>query len=212
MMLQSQFRNTFRGFAAWAVFAATIPGCAQTVWLKDGATSLDFDRDRAQCEYEAAAATASYGSSSPTARGYSGALARGIVEGIDLGSRQAELMRLCLTARGYRRSVVAASEQMRAPSQMTEAELPNSQIVATDTAKSAIVRVLAEKNNCASTGDLTGSAGRNGRELYHVACEDGRRLQFGCLFAYPVASEGGIPMIQAPGSRYTQPACWHHSL
>ena len=77
-----------------------IQGCAGPTWVKPGAVQADFDRDVAQCKYEAASATASYGGG-PTRRTTAGALGQGIGEGIDLGLRQRDLIMLCLQARGY---------------------------------------------------------------------------------------------------------------
>ena len=69
-------------------------------WVKAGATHQDFDRDSAQRKYEAASATASYGST-PTARSPAAAAGHGFGEGIAIALRQSELETLCLQARGY---------------------------------------------------------------------------------------------------------------
>ena len=82
----------------------------QFVWVKEGATEAGFERDKAQCQYEAAAATANY-NTGPTARGYSGAVAQGIGEGIAIGMRQAELIQLCLQAKGYSKQSIQYSGQ-----------------------------------------------------------------------------------------------------
>lgn len=83
---------------------AILSGCAtpmaQYMWVKDGATQGDFDRDMAKCQYEAAAATAGYGAG-PTVRSSSGDFVQGFGEGMTRGLRQNELVQLCLTAHGY---------------------------------------------------------------------------------------------------------------
>jgi hypothetical protein len=82
-----------------------LSGCAApTVWTRPGAVSSDFERDRAQCQYEGAAATANY-NTGPTARSYGGAVGQGIGEGIAIAMRRNELFTLCMQARGYRQRV-----------------------------------------------------------------------------------------------------------
>ena len=82
-----------------ASFAVT--GCiAPPDWYKDGATVQEFERDRAQCVYEANAATAGY-SQGQTARTQSGAIAQGFGEGLTMALRQRELAILCMRAKGY---------------------------------------------------------------------------------------------------------------
>lgn len=78
-----------------------LTGCAPNyMWVKEGATQSEFDRDKAQCQYEASSSMANY-NTGPTARGASGAAAQGIGEGIAIGMRKAELIQLCLQAKGY---------------------------------------------------------------------------------------------------------------
>jgi hypothetical protein len=55
-------------------------------------------RDKAQCDYEATSATASY---APNSRGYRTSTVAGIADAIAIGQRQGELIQLCLRARGY---------------------------------------------------------------------------------------------------------------
>lgn len=91
--------------ATVALFAVPVlAGCAHhnMMWVKDGATQADFDRDRAQCIYESAAATGSYNPSGSTARSTGGAIAQGIGDGIAIGLRRQEIAILCMQARGYR--------------------------------------------------------------------------------------------------------------
>lgn len=84
------------------VLALTLAGCggAPFLWVKSGATQSDFDRDMARCKYEAASSTANY-NTGRTAGTLSGAMAQGIGEGMAIGSKQVELIQLCLQAQGY---------------------------------------------------------------------------------------------------------------
>lgn len=91
--------------AARAIAAAVVlanAGCAfePLVWTHATAGPVDLERDVAQCRYEATAATASY-STGPTARTRSGAIAQGFGEGLTRSMRGAELLNLCLRARGW---------------------------------------------------------------------------------------------------------------
>ncbi len=87
---------------AAVISLAILAGCASPLWTKEGATQADFNRDAAQCEYEAASATASY-SQGQTARTTGGAAAQGFGEGMAIGLKKNELGRLCMTAKGYTR-------------------------------------------------------------------------------------------------------------
>lgn len=86
---------------------AALVGCAQFTWVKDGADAADFERDKAQCVYEASLATAGAGSGSGYYRSTGQAVAAGIGEGIALGLRQLELATLCMRARGYQQVPIA---------------------------------------------------------------------------------------------------------
>lgn len=81
-----------------AVLALALPGCAhqQTMWAKDGATPDQFERDKAQCIYEASAAT------QQTTPGYRTAFG----QELDRAMRRNELAVLCMKARGYSQQVV----------------------------------------------------------------------------------------------------------
>ncbi len=86
---------------ASSILILNLVGCAPApLWTKDGATQAHFDRDKAQCEYEAALATASY-SQGQTARTAAGAAGQGFGEGIAIGLKKTELGRMCMAAKGY---------------------------------------------------------------------------------------------------------------
>ena len=78
-----------------------VSGCTPNyVWVKNGATQADFERDKSQCIYEAASATANY-NTGPTLRGIGSAAGQGFGEGIAIGLRRNKLVLLCLQAKGY---------------------------------------------------------------------------------------------------------------
>lgn len=88
------------------VLVLAVSACAPPfMWVKEGATQSDFNRDMARCKYEAASATANY-NTGRTAGTLSGAIARGIGEGMAIGSRQVELIQLCLQAQGYTKHLI----------------------------------------------------------------------------------------------------------
>lgn len=82
------------------VAAALLAGCAQTVWVKPGATESDFAHDRAVCDYQSELATPStniYNS----AGSMNDAIADGIASGIADGIRKGTLMQKCMIANGW---------------------------------------------------------------------------------------------------------------
>jgi hypothetical protein len=88
------------------VVAVLLTGCAKKVWLiPPGLTQTDFERDKAQCLYEARLNTPPSGAYIPPAPkdryGVSGAIATGFVRGLEEAARTAELFGLCMRARGY---------------------------------------------------------------------------------------------------------------
>ena len=76
-----------------AIAAVTLAGCQnKIVWDKSGATAVDFDKAKLECEYEAAKATASGGNF-----GMSSAVGAGIAEGM----KRQELGTMCLRSKGW---------------------------------------------------------------------------------------------------------------
>lgn len=75
-------------------------GCGGGTYNKPGATQAEFDRDLAQCRYEAASSASAYGSSE-TRRSASGAAGQGVGDAVAESGRRSELIDLCLRARGY---------------------------------------------------------------------------------------------------------------
>ncbi len=86
-------------FATVAI-ASVLVGCAQTVWVRPGATQSDFACDRATCDYQSEMGTPS--SSRYDGRGnMNDAIADGIVSGIADGIRKGTLMNKCMVANGW---------------------------------------------------------------------------------------------------------------
>jgi len=82
-------------------FIFLLEGCGSNqVWVKNGITQAEFNSDKAQCEYEAASATANYNTGS-TAYGIGAAAGQGFAEGITIGLKKIELQKLCMQAKGY---------------------------------------------------------------------------------------------------------------
>ena len=71
-----------------AAIALTLAGCAKPVWYHPTKTQADFDRDAAQCQYEAIAATAN--------------IVGGSAAGMQQGFARAEVAQACMRARGYK--------------------------------------------------------------------------------------------------------------
>ena len=83
-----------------------LSGCVNKVWMiPEGRTQMDFERDKAQCMYEARIYTppsSAYVPPAPRDRyGISGAIATGLAQGIEEGVRIANLFGICMRARGY---------------------------------------------------------------------------------------------------------------
>lgn len=77
-------------------------GCATSPggWVKSGAPMSDVELDKAQCTYEAKAATASY-KSKPSAPGGTAAMGAAVGDGIVIAEKRIELTNDCMKARGY---------------------------------------------------------------------------------------------------------------
>lgn len=93
------------------LMAMVLIGCTNKVWmLPDGTAQIDFERDKAQCLYEARIYTPRSQAfvPPPPARhdryGLAvglGALATGIARGLEEGTNTAMLFNACMNARGY---------------------------------------------------------------------------------------------------------------
>jgi hypothetical protein len=80
-----------------------VAACASPVkeWTHDTAATSRLDQDKAQCDYEAKAATASY-STSPSDNKMSSAIGTGIGDGIAIAEKRIELINECMKVKGYR--------------------------------------------------------------------------------------------------------------
>lgn len=80
----------------------TLSGCVTSVdhWSKPGATQATIDHDKAECQYQAKSATASY-SSAPSDKSMSAAVGAGVGDGIVVAEKQIDLTNDCMRLRGY---------------------------------------------------------------------------------------------------------------
>jgi hypothetical protein len=83
-----------------AAIACSACTTAPAGWQKSGAAMSDLDKDKAQCTYEAKAATASY-KSTPSKPGEAAAMGAAIGDGVVIAEKQIELTNECMKARGY---------------------------------------------------------------------------------------------------------------
>ena len=92
-----------RHLIAVCVGCLGIAGCATapTGWSKVGAPSTALEQDKAECTYQAKAATASYHSSSSSAESASSRLGAAVGDGIIIAEKQVALTNECMKARGY---------------------------------------------------------------------------------------------------------------
>jgi hypothetical protein len=99
-------RNEMKKIVLVLLAMAMLSGCVNKVWMiPEGRTQRDFERDKAQCMYEARIYTppsSAYVPPAPRDRyGISGAIATGLAQGIEEGARIANLFGMCMRARGY---------------------------------------------------------------------------------------------------------------
>lgn len=87
---------------AGALSLVLLCGCASSPsgWTKSSVASTDLQRDKAECAYQAKAATSSY-HSSPSKKGEAAALGAAIGDGIVIAEKQVELTNECMRSRGY---------------------------------------------------------------------------------------------------------------
>lgn len=80
----------------------TLSACVTSVdhWSKPGATQATIDHDKAECQYQAKSATASY-SSTPSDKSMSAAVGAGVGDGIVVAEKQIDLTNDCMRLRGY---------------------------------------------------------------------------------------------------------------
>jgi hypothetical protein len=85
-----------------AVTAMALSACTTSPpgWQKSDTPMSDQERDKAQCTYEAKAATASY-RSQPSKPGEAAAMGAAIGDGVVIAEKQIELTNECMKARGY---------------------------------------------------------------------------------------------------------------
>lgn len=90
-----------------------LAGCAAMppsyIWVRPNTVQAEFDADRARCAYEAEAATATYGSSTPASRTLGGSIGQGLAIGYGKAMEFNKLGVLCMQARGYSQQAIGDS-------------------------------------------------------------------------------------------------------
>nr|WP_297525317.1 hypothetical protein [uncultured Roseateles sp.] len=82
----------------------TLGGCATShrQWEKADAPMSQVEKDKAECDYEAKAATASYSTASSGKESGSESMGRAVGDGIVIAEKRIELTNECMKVRGYR--------------------------------------------------------------------------------------------------------------
>ncbi|WP_064117833.1 hypothetical protein [Pseudomonas fluorescens] len=80
----------------------TLSACVTSVdhWSKPGVSQATIDHDKAECQYQAKSATASY-SSTPSDKSMTAAVGAGVGDGIVVAEKQIDLTNDCMRLRGY---------------------------------------------------------------------------------------------------------------
>lgn len=88
--------------AATCALIGALAACSTSPrgWQKSGTAASDVERDQAQCDYEAKAATASY-KSTPSKPGDTAAMGAAVGDGVVIAEKRIELTNDCMKARGY---------------------------------------------------------------------------------------------------------------
>ncbi|MFL1495403.1 hypothetical protein [Pseudomonas antarctica] len=84
------------------LFTLTLSACTTSVhnWSRTDGRTTDMAQDKAQCQYEAKAATASY-HSSPSANDETHGMGNAVGDGIIIAEKQIELLNDCMRLKGY---------------------------------------------------------------------------------------------------------------
>lgn len=83
-------------------FTLTLCACTTSVqnWTRTDGRTTDTAHDKAQCQYEAKGATASY-HSSPSANDETHGMGNAVGDGIIIAEKQVELVNDCMRLKGY---------------------------------------------------------------------------------------------------------------
>lgn len=85
-----------------ALLAALLSACVTSVhdWSRPGANPSDIQHDKAECQYQAKAATASY-HSTPAANDKTHGMGSAVGDGIVIAEKQIDLTNDCMRVKGY---------------------------------------------------------------------------------------------------------------
>lgn len=89
-------------FIIFTLFAMLLSACATSVqnWSRPGASASDIQHDKAECQYQAKAATASY-HSTPAADDQTHGMGSAVGDGIVIAEKQIDLTNDCMRVKGY---------------------------------------------------------------------------------------------------------------
>lgn len=90
-------------FITVTLLATLLCACVTPVhdWSRSGASASDVEQDKALCQYQAKAATASY-HSSPAADDTTHGMGNAVGDGIVIAEKQIDLTNDCMRVKGYR--------------------------------------------------------------------------------------------------------------
>lgn len=182
-----------------------VAACATPVWKNDLATPADFERDRLECQGEIPIAEANY-AMVLAARGYGGAVKQMNEDSAAKAMFRANLIRLCLLARGYRQldmerlgpiqqHVPEPPPMYSAPMRMSAAE------------KMEWIRMIAERNECGVISEVAVTVRAAGEETYRLACAGGKILELACDFTRAIHDVDGVPTSIDADQSAAGPAC-----
>lgn len=85
-----------------ALLATLLSACVTSVhdWTRSGASASDIQHDKAECQYQAKAATASY-HSTPAANDKTHGMGSAVGDGIVIAEKQIDLTNDCMRLKGY---------------------------------------------------------------------------------------------------------------
>ena len=85
-----------------ALLAMLLSACVTSVndWSRSGASASDIQHDKAECQYQAKAATASY-HSTPAANDKTHGMGSAVGDGIVIAEKQIDLTNECMRVKGY---------------------------------------------------------------------------------------------------------------
>lgn len=140
--------------------------------------------DAAQCDYESSSSTANYGSSTPVARTYGGAIGQGIGLGIGQAMQRNDLFVKCMRAKFVARQYAAPPAPSAAPAFVGTGSAPAGATPAVaglraESRWQVQAEGVAKAEGCNPPSAAMTSKGA-GQELFAIACPNGTTLAIRC--------------------------------